>query len=94
MGKIRKFPATPVGLSMGADVGRVAFRDQDNHLVAVGDVIVWASRMSSVSRAGEVIVNNVLFNRLEGRSNLAFEPRAAHTKTGEEFLARVVTFVQ
>ncbi|MCG3196652.1 MAG: adenylate/guanylate cyclase domain-containing protein [Candidatus Omnitrophica bacterium] len=88
---VRKLPPIPVGLAMGADLGFVEFRDLGNHLVAVGDAIVWAVRMTRVGGAGEVVVNNLLFHHLEGRPGLLFEERMGQTEAGETFLARVLT---
>ena len=92
---IRKLPPSPVGLAVGADVGRIDFRDLNNHLIAVGDAIVWASRMASGAQAGQILVNNVLFNMLEGRSQnmgIIFNEFTGHTKSGESFLAKELTF--
>ena len=65
----------------------------NNQLVAVGAAIVWASRMAAVARANEVIVNNLLFSRLEGRGDIRFSARPETTKGGEGFLARRLEFV-
>jgi class 3 adenylate cyclase len=89
---IRKLPDSNVGLAIGADHGVVRFHDLDNHLVAVGEAIVWASRMTSVAAANEVIVNNLLYAKLEGRPGLDFEPKKGQTLSGEQFLARSLIF--
>lgn len=85
--EIRKAPAEPIGVGIGADIGTVNFVDLDGHLVAVGDPIVWSSRLSSVASAGEILVNNLLKSRLEDHPRVSLEPRSGLTKTGEDFLA-------
>ena len=89
---IRKLPDLNLGLAIGADHGVVKYHDLDNHLVAVGEAIVWATRMTSVAAADEVVVNNLLFAALEGRPGLDFEPRKGQTISGEKFLARSLSF--
>ena len=89
---IRKLPTTTVGLAIGADTGQVSFHDMQHHLVAVGQPIVWASRMASLGTANEVIVNNLLFTVLENRPTILFEDRGGETKAGESFLARSMKF--
>lgn len=89
-GQVRKIPADEVGLALGADSGRVRFQDRGGHLVAVGDPIVWATRMASAAKSGEVLVNNLLYNELTDLEGLDFEKRTGETKTGETFLARAL----
>lgn len=88
--KVRKLPDADVGLAIGADLGSVGFHDLDHHLVAVGDTIVWASRMASIGAANEIVINNLLFAALEGKLGLRFQRRSGKTKAGENFLARVL----
>ena len=85
---LRKLPEEDIGLAIGADLGIVEFNDLDNHLVSVGQPIVWAARMEAVARSGEVIVNNLLYSALSDLPNLRFENRLGSTKTGEAFLGR------
>lgn len=97
---VRKLPDAPVGLSIGADIGCVLFQDIESHFIAVGDPIPWAERVLSVGKAGEVVLNNLLYTELkdvtlpDGQSPDAAEffcePREGVTKTGERFLARVM----
>lgn len=89
---IRKRPATEIGLAIGSDIGRVSFEDVHDHLVAVGDSIVWASRMASIANSNEVIVNNLLFAALDGRTDIKFQSREGKTKAGESFLAQSLLF--
>ena len=89
---VRKLPSGEVGLAIGADLGIVEFHDIENNLVAVGDSVVWASRMASIASANEVIVNNLLFCALEELPGIQFEQRSAETKAGEDFLARSLEF--
>jgi class 3 adenylate cyclase len=90
--EIRKRPATRIGLAMGADRGRIAFRDLDSHLVAVGDAIVWASRMAAIADASEVVLNNLLAARLRGHEEIELAQKEGKTKSGEAFLAQVMRF--
>jgi class 3 adenylate cyclase len=84
---VRKLPGQPIGLAVGADVGRVSFQSLNYHVVAVSESIVWASRMASAAKAEEVLVNNLLYQTLRQRDDLVFESRAASTKSGESFQA-------
>ena len=76
----RKLPAKQVGLAIGADIGRVAYTMEAGHFVVVGDAIVWAARMASEAKAGELVVNNLLYQQLRTLPGLAFDMRVAHTK--------------
>jgi CheY-like chemotaxis protein len=84
---VRKVPAQPIGLAVGADVGRVSFQSLNYHVVAVSESIVWASRMASAAKAEEVLVNNLLYQALRQRNDVTFESREAATKSGESFQA-------
>jgi CheY-like chemotaxis protein/class 3 adenylate cyclase len=84
---VRKVPGQPVGLAVGADLGRVSFQSLNYHVVAVSESIVWASRMASAAKAEETLVNNLLYQTLRQRSGLVFEGREATTKSGESFQA-------
>lgn len=88
---VRKLPNTPIGLAIGADIGRVRFHDLRRHLVAVGEPIVWASRMASAAKPNELLVNNLLWTALAGRGDVAGEERTDSTKAGEGFLARSIS---
>ena len=89
---IRKRPINRIGLAIGADIGRVRFEDIQNHLVAVGDAIVWAERMASAAESQEILLNNLLFSILEGREDITFEKREGKTKAGESFLSQILKF--
>ena len=84
---VRKIPGEPIGLAMGADLGRVSFQSLNYHVVAVSESIVWASRMASAAKAEEVLINNLLYQALRGRNDLVFGSREASTKSGESFQA-------
>lgn len=88
---VQKLPEETVGLAMGGDFGIVSFQNIKGQLIAVGDAIVWASRMASCAFANEILLNNLLYQTLQGRDGLEFEQRHARTKFGEGFLARVMT---
>jgi len=79
-------------LAIGADIGKVSFEDVHAHLIAVGDSIVWASRMASIANSDEAILNNLLFAALDGRTDIKFQCREAKTKAGEPFLAQSLLF--
>ena len=85
---VRKLPTTPIGLAIGADLGYIDFREMENHLISVGEPIVWASRMADAGQAGEVVVNNLLYAELEGCLSLEFKQREGKTKSGEFFLSK------
>ncbi len=91
---IRKRPTAGIGLAIGADIGNIKFEDIQDHLVAVGEPIVWAARMASAAESQEVLVNNLLFAALDGRIGLSFQGREGRTKAGEAFLAQVMTFTK
>lgn len=82
---IRKLPDCAIGLSLGADIGKVNFNDVDDHFVAVGDTIVWASRMATAAEANEIVINNILSVKLSGIDGLTMQQKNYETKTGEGF---------
>jgi CheY-like chemotaxis protein/class 3 adenylate cyclase len=84
---LRKTPGQTAGLAIGADLGRVSFQSLNYHVIAVGESIVWASRMASAARAEEALVNNLLHQLLCPRDDLNFESRESNTKSGESFKA-------
>ena len=85
---IRKLPPNSSGLTLGIDSGIVKFRDLDNHLFAIGESIVWANRMSSAGKKGEVILNNIPYYKIiEKIEGLEFETIESATKGGEQFIA-------
>jgi class 3 adenylate cyclase len=85
---IRKLPPNSSGLTLGIDCGIVKFRDLDNHLFAIGDSIVWANRMSSAGKKGEIILNNIPYHEIKEKDkNLSFESFENITKGGESFTA-------
>lgn len=81
-----------VGLAVGADLGQVDFRDVNNHLIAVGDAVVWAHRMSNAGDAGEIIVHAPLAGRLAGVLGIELTPRDGVAKHGIGFSAAALTF--
>lgn len=89
---IRKRPIVGIGLAIGADIGKVTFEDIQDHLVAVGEPIVWADRMVSAAKSHEVLVNNLLHTTLENWGGISFEEREGQTKAGEAFLAQALIF--
>jgi class 3 adenylate cyclase len=83
---IGKRPITEVGLAVGADYGVIEFREVDRRFVAVGECIVWASRMCDKAAAGEVVCNNRL-RKLLALQRCSFEDVEGRTKSGEGFIA-------
>lgn len=90
--QIRKLPPNSSGLTIGVDSGIIKFRDLDNHLFAIGDAIVWANRMSSAGKKGEIIFNNIPYHKTkDGFKNIDFETIENITKGGEGFTAYKAT---
>ena len=87
---VRKLPPGGIGLAIGADVGVISIQHREGHLIAVGDALVWATRMAAEAHADETVVNNALYHALKDRPHIAFTERAAQTKTGEGFLAQIL----
>jgi class 3 adenylate cyclase len=87
---ITKMPHENIGLAIGADIGIIEFLDLDNHLVCVGESIVWATRMNSEALASEVVVNNMLYHQLNSTGGIEFAEMKRTTKSGEEFVAWVI----
>lgn len=85
---IQKHPGKQVGLAIGGDLGRVEFDKPDQEgIIAIGEPIVWASRMCSEAQAHEVMVNNRLYNFFKDTGVDAFKERKGKTKAGESFTA-------
>ena len=89
--QVKRLPVEPIGLALGADLGIISFQNLNQHLFAVGDAIVWASRLASAAGANEVLVNNLLFEELSTNETLTFQQRSVKTKTGDDILARVLS---
>jgi class 3 adenylate cyclase len=89
---IRKLPAEPVGLSMGADFGSVEYKDLAGQLVTVGEPLIWSRRLAETSSPGEVVVNNLLHEALESRSDIQSEGKVYETESGEKFQAKSLSF--
>ena len=90
--KIRKRSPDPLGLSMGADLGRVEFQDLAGQLVAVGEPLSWAWRLAAIGRPGETLINNLVYESLRDKSGLTTQNRLGETKSGEEFVAKVLVW--
>ncbi len=87
-------PPGPIGIGIGVDLGSVSFQHHEHHFVAIGAPIVWANRMATEAKAGEIIANNRLYERLKHRKDLEFSSRNARTKSGEDFVATLVSLVE
>lgn len=85
---LRRIPDTEIGLSIGVDSGRVSFKDLDNQLFAIGDACVWATRMNAAGEKGDVILNNIPYQKLCSSLNKENCTQfGAGTKSGERFSA-------
>lgn len=82
---LRKIPESEIGLSIGIDSGIVSFQDLNNQLLAIGDACVWATRMCSAGKKGEVIFNNIPYQKIS--SSVVAEVIHSVTKGGESFRA-------
>jgi len=91
---IRRRPTIKIGLALGADVGKIEFKDIKNHLIAVGDAIVWGTRMASSSLANEILVNNLLYSLLIARQDVSLQEHKGKTKSGEKFLAYKLKIIE
>jgi len=92
--RFKSIPTEPVGLAIGCDIGVVDFRDVRNHLIAVGDAVVWAHRMSGEGKAGEIIVHEPLAELIRDRPGIRLEQREGRTKHGMAFTANAMKFVR
>lgn len=84
--QLRKIPEEKIGLSIGVDTGTVEFTILDHQVYAVGEPCVWATRMNSAGKSGEIVFNNLPYNHmLESGFDLKFREEDSQTKTGEKF---------
>jgi class 3 adenylate cyclase len=79
---ISRVPPGRLGLAIGADHGRIEFQNARRHLVAVGEGIVWASRLAECANGGEVLINNQLYQMLKQRDTGAYTERTITPKDG------------
>lgn len=85
---LRKLPDTEIGLAIGVDDGIVSYRDINNQLFAIGDACVWATRMNSAGFQGDVILNNIPYQRIKDSLNADNSSIISSvTKSGEHFKA-------
>ena len=88
--KIRKRSPEPLGLSLGADLGRVAFQDLAGQLVTAGEPLSWAWRLAGIGRPGETLINNLICDLVRDKDGFSTQNRLGETKSGEEFVAKVL----
>lgn len=89
--QLRKIPSEPIGLSIGIDSGRVFFSTPNNQMMAVGEPSVWATRMCSAGHKGEVVFNNIPYNKMIALNpGMNFYDDTAKTKTGEDFICHKI----
>ncbi|HYF03348.1 MAG TPA: adenylate/guanylate cyclase domain-containing protein [Patescibacteria group bacterium] len=85
---IRKLPLGSSGLTLGADIGKIEYKEIEGHLFAIGDTIVWANRVCSAGKSNEIILNNILYNIIKDYDKkINFESIDSITKAGESFTA-------
>ena len=86
---LRRAPSEEIGLAIGVDSGKVYYRDLDDQFLAIGDACVWATRMSSAGKKGDVILNNIPYQTIAEKTDLSTckEEVSSETKTGEKFKA-------
>lgn len=85
---IRKLPLGSSGLTIGADIGKIEYKEIEGHLFAIGDTIVWANRVCSAGKSNEVVLNNILYNLVKDKDKkMEFELLESITKAGESFTA-------
>lgn len=85
---LRKVPDVEIGLAIGVDDGFVTYQDVNNQLFAIGDACVWATRMNSAGKQGDVILNNIPYQKLRlclNDDNCSV--LRSTTKNGEHFKA-------
>ncbi len=88
---IRKLPVGSSGLTIGADIGQIEYKEIEGHLLAIGDTIVWSNRVCSAGKSNEVVLNNILYNLVKHYyQTTEFETREAKTSAGESFTAYVM----
>ena len=84
---LQKIPEETIGLSIGVDSGTMRFCD-DRMMFAIGTPAVWATRMCSVGKAGDIIMNNLPHAELSRRGlEYVFDEVTGATKSGERFKA-------
>ena len=84
---LQKIPQETIGLSIGVDSGTMNFYD-DRMMFAIGTPAVWATRMCSVGKAGDIIMNNLPHAELFHRGKeYEFDEIIGATKSGERFKA-------
>ena len=58
----------------------------DHQVYAVGEPCVWATRMNSAGKSGEIVFNNLPYNHmLASGFGLNFREEDSQTKVGEKF---------
>lgn len=84
---LQKLSQESIGLSIGVDSGIMNFLD-DNLIFAIGTPAVWATRMCSAGKAGDIIFNNIPHSKIcSSNASLIFDEVFSTTKTGESFKA-------
>ncbi len=85
--ELQKIPEETIGLAVGVDSGTMSFCD-NKMMFAIGTPAVWATRMCSVGKAGDIIMNNLPHAELSRRGlEYVFDEVTGATKSGERFKA-------
>ena len=95
MSQLRKVPEEDIGISIGVDSGIVHFSEKEDQLFAISEASVWATRMCSEGKAGQIIINNIPFNYLSNLGqSFVFNEIKCTAKNGEKFLAHTLEYVE
>ena len=92
---LRKVPEDNIGISIGVDSGLVHYSEKDDQFFAISEASVWATRMCSEGKAGQIVINNIPFNYLSKLGQpFAFNEIKCRAKNGERFLAHTLEFIE
>ena len=95
MSQLRKVPVEDIGISIGIDSGIVHFSEKDDQLFAISEASVWATRMCSEGKAGQIVINNIPFDYLsKSGKSFVFNEIKCIAKNGEKFLAHTLEYIE
>lgn len=95
MSQLRKVPVEDIGISIDIDSGIVHFSEKDDQLFAISEASVWATRMCSEGKAGQIVINNIPFDYLsKSGKSFVFNEIKCIAKNGEKFLAHTLEYIE